>query len=118
MKTKNPKSKKFVNAEEIGRRMKEFRLEAGLTQEGLAEMIGLSPQQIQKYEAGGSKLNTDKLQELAGVLNISIFDFFEGLGDYPYVLNDSEKRLITAFRNVKDKTVRDGYLVVLEDSVK
>ena len=116
--SKNQKSKTFVDAVEVGLRMKTFRVKAGLTQERLAELIGLSPQQVQKYEAGGSRLNTDKLQELASILDVSIFDFFEGLADYPYVLNAEEKRLINAFRSVSEDDVRNGYLLVLESTAK
>lgn len=118
MNSKNPKSKIFVNAVEIGQRIKSFRVKAGLTQEQLAELINLSPQQIQKYESGGSRLNTDKLQELGVILNVSIFDFFEGLGDYPYDLSFVEKRLVNAFRKVSEDKVRDGYLLVLESTVE
>lgn len=118
MKPKSQKSKTIVNAVEIGLRMKAFRVKAGLTQESLAEQIGLSPQQIQKYEAGGSKLNTDKLQEFANAMDISIFEFFEGLGDFHYQLTADERRLITAFRKVKEGAVRNGYLIILENSVK
>lgn len=116
--SKNPKSQTFVDASEVGRRMKAFRVKAALTQEKLAELIGLSPQQVQKYEAGGSRLNTDKLQELAGVLDVSIFDFFEGLADYPFILNAEEKRLITAFRSISEDDIRNGYLLVLESTAK
>ena len=118
MSQKNPKSRIFVDAIEIGLRIKKFRVKAGFTQEQLAELINLSPQQIQKYESGGSRLNTDKLQELSIILNVSIFDFFEGLGDYPFVLSAKEKRLINTFRMISDDKIRDGYLLVLESTVE
>lgn len=55
---------KFIDAVEVGKKIKEFRQKAGFTLERLAELVDLSAQQIQKYENGVSCLNTNKLQEL------------------------------------------------------
>ncbi|MFZ3208312.1 MAG: helix-turn-helix transcriptional regulator [Geobacteraceae bacterium] len=56
---------KFLDSGEIGWKIKKLRQNTGLTQENLAEMIGVTFQQIQKYESGKTKLNTDKLQQVA-----------------------------------------------------
>ena len=104
----------FVNSIEIGFRIREFRQKKGLSQERLAELVNLSPQQMQKYEAGGSKLNTDKLQLLADALGVTIFAFFEGYFDTPYTLSQDEKRLVEAYRAIKHDSVRDGFLTCLE----
>ena len=54
----------------VGGRLKALRMGRGLTQEKLAEPLGLTFQQIQKYESGASDLSVSRLLELARVLDI------------------------------------------------
>lgn len=108
---------KHIDSKEIGCRIREFRQKAGLSQERLAELIGLSPQQMQKYEAGASTLNTDKLQQLVNALGITIFAFFEGYVETPYALSPEEIRIIEAYRAIKVPEVKQGFLICMEHSV-
>ena len=105
-----------ITSTEIGNRIREFRLKRGLSQERLAELLDLSPQQMQKYEAGASRLNTDKLQQLADVLGLTIFAFFEGYANMPFVLTPDEKRLVEAYRAIPSLEVKDGFLVCMENA--
>ncbi|MBV5329795.1 MAG: helix-turn-helix transcriptional regulator [Chlorobium sp.] len=59
---------KILTSKEIGFRLKSLRMQAGISQERLAEEIGVSVFQLQKYESGQNKLNTDKLQKVAAAL--------------------------------------------------
>ena len=52
---------------------------SGVTQADLAEAVGLSFQQIQKYESGANQLVCSRLYELASVLGVPPSFFFEGL---------------------------------------
>ena len=63
----------------VGKRLRRRRRLLGLTQQQLAESIGVRFQQIQKYETGGSRLLASRLYELAGALNVPVNYFFEGL---------------------------------------
>ena len=107
---------KHIDSVGIGCRIREFRQKAGLSQERLAELLNLSPQQMQKYESGASKLNTDKLQQLAEVLGITIFAFFDGYVETPYKLTLEEKRIVEAYRAIKVPEVKQGYLTCMEHS--
>lgn len=107
---------KRIDSKEIGCRIREFRQKKGLSQERLAEMLNLSPQQMQKYEAGASKLNTDKLQQLVEALGITLFAFFEGYVETPYTLSSDEKRLVEAYRAIKAIEVKRGFLTCMEHS--
>ena len=60
-----------------GRQVRTARKQRGLTQEGLASQLGLTFQQIQKYEAGHSRLTAGRLREIAIVLHKSIDFFYE-----------------------------------------
>jgi transcriptional regulator with XRE-family HTH domain len=65
----------------VGLRIRLRRKELGLSQEKLAESIGLTFQQIQKYERAANRVSASKLWELARALQISVGYFYEGLGD-------------------------------------
>jgi transcriptional regulator with XRE-family HTH domain len=105
---------KFISSNEIGRRVREFRQKAGYTQEKLAEMLDISFQQVQKYESGSSKLNTDRLQTIADALSVSIYAFFDSYADAPYTLSNEERRLVEAYRGIKDEFARNGLLAITE----
>ena len=65
----------------VGFRLRQLRKAKGLTQAQLAEAIGVTFQQVQKYERGANRLSASKLFEAGKVLNASPTAFFEGLID-------------------------------------
>lgn len=72
-------SKGFPNPIDVhvGARIRQRRTFLGITQERLAEAIGLSFQQVQKYERGGNRVSSSRLVDLAYALDVSISFFFE-----------------------------------------
>jgi DNA-binding transcriptional regulator YiaG len=65
---------------EIGRKIRALRLERGLSQSGLAEGIGLTFQQVQKYEKGTNRVSAGRLQQISNMLNVPITFFYGGMG--------------------------------------
>ena len=65
----------------VGRRVREARAAKGLSQEKLGNLLGISFQQVQKYERGMNRLSASRLYEIAGVLRGGGEYFFEGLED-------------------------------------
>src|SRR5579862_3228523 len=65
----------------VGLRIRMRRKELGMSQERLAECIGLTFQQVQKYERAANRVSASKLCEVARALNIHIGYFYDGLGD-------------------------------------
>ena len=63
----------------VGKRLKIRRSLLGLSQEKLAEAIGLTFQQIQKYERGLNRISAGRLFELSKILEVPIPYFYEGL---------------------------------------
>src|ERR1700759_986073 len=63
----------------VGKRLRRRRRLLGLTQQQLAESIGIRFQQIQKYECGANGGTASRLYELAVALNVPVNYFFEGL---------------------------------------
>src|SRR5271163_3634440 len=65
----------------IGGRIRERRIMLGLTQQQLAEMIGVTYQQAHKYERGINRVSAGRLFEIARVLSVPVGYFYEGLSD-------------------------------------
>src|SRR3978361_602116 len=67
----------------VGLRIRMRRKELGISQERLAESIGLTFQQVQKYERAANRVSASKLWEMSRALSTNISYFYEGLGDAP-----------------------------------
>ena len=65
----------------VGLQVRLRRKELKISQEKLAETLGLTFQQVQKYERGANRISASKLYEIARSLRVSISWFFEGLSD-------------------------------------
>ena len=65
----------------VGARIRMRRKILGVSQERLAEDLGLTFQQVQKYERGANRVSASKLYEIAKSLQSSVAYFFEGLAD-------------------------------------
>ena len=63
----------------VGTRLRLLRLQHGLSQKDIAEGLGLTFQQVQKYENGANRISASKLFEIAALMDISIAEFFVGL---------------------------------------
>lgn len=63
---------KIKDRERIGRRVKEIRLEKGITQEELAEMVGIQRASLSRIEAGRFSVGLDILSKIAGILKCRI----------------------------------------------
>ena len=68
----------FVDVE-IGHRVREARLSHNLTQTDLGNAIGVSFQQIQKYEKGTNRISGSRLWMIGNVFKVPVVYFFEGL---------------------------------------
>ncbi|GGZ32518.1 helix-turn-helix domain-containing protein [Asticcacaulis endophyticus] len=65
----------------VGGRVRMRRKFLGLSQEGLADAIGLTFQQVQKYERGSNRISASKLYEISKTLKAPVSYFFEGYGE-------------------------------------
>ena len=65
--------------EHVGDRIRRRRTELGLTQEHLAASLGISYQQVQKYETGANRISAGRLYQIARRLESDIGQFFEGI---------------------------------------
>ena len=74
--TTTPKTELDGLDEQIGRRIRDRRKLSGLAQHELAKALGISHQQLQKYEAGKNRISASRLWRCAEVLDTPISDFF------------------------------------------
>jgi transcriptional regulator with XRE-family HTH domain len=105
---------------EMGRRIRLRRLEKGISQTELAGHLGLSFQQVQKYEKGINRVGAAQLQQIAKILGVDAPFFYDDDGKAPDV--DSllavnrvfSLRLLRAYTAIKDKAVRRKLVILIE----
>lgn len=72
-----PRKRDPIEAE-LGSRLKQSRMLAGMSQTMLAEKLGVSFQQIQKYEMGANRISASRLYRISRLLGLPLAYFFEG----------------------------------------
>lgn len=81
----------------VGSRLRLRRKAIGFSQTQLADGLGLTFQQIQKYERGANRISASKLYDAATLLKVGIAYFFEGLEDKNGLLDDARTQSLSAF---------------------
>ena len=106
----------------VGHRVRLRRMLVGMSQERLGELLGLTFQQVQKYEKGVNRIGAGRLFELAGILGVPVSYFYEDLapgtagmapsanGEPPpvmeFVSSGEGLQLSLAFMKIKDQKIR------------
>ena len=102
----------------IGSRVRARRIMLGMSQEKLADALGLTFQQVQKYEKGVNRIGASRLLHIAGILDVSIEFFFEGIpglraGGFAddslvadFLTKPESDRLVRGFLRLKDDEAR------------
>ena len=105
----------------VGERIRRRRILTGLTQDQLGDALGVSYQQIQKYETGANRVSAGRLYLLSQKLDVSPSWFFDGLDTAPETADDDEmlsssRLAIECVRNlsrIKDEKVRSAILTMI-----
>lgn len=121
--------------EYVGQRLRQRRTILGFSQEKLAELVGITFQQIQKYENGANRVSASRLYQFSDVLDVTTDFFFDGLltpkakimrglsdnDQEPFdnvpgdVMKDKETlELIRVYYSVKNPKVRKDFLKLLK----
>ena len=110
---------------QVGNRVRIRRMLIGMSQERLGDLLGLTFQQVQKYEKGVNRIGAGRLFEVARILNVPVDFFYEGLATNPVPANETEAaapqvmefvasgeglQLSLAFMKIKDAKVRKRVL--------
>lgn len=109
--------------EHIGRRVRSRRKIARLSQSQLADELGLTFQQVQKYERGTNRISASKLFAIAKVLEVPVSYFFDGLVDMgpaksniagadtirlldQVMADDAAVQMLESYLSIRSRTVR------------
>ena len=65
----------------IGERLRFFRLAKGLSQTAVGDRVGLTFQQVQKYEKGINRISVSRLLQFSEILDFDTREFFDGISD-------------------------------------
>ncbi len=65
----------------VGKRIRHRRWMVGMTQQQLAEKVGIKFQQIQKYETGMNRVSASRLWDISEALDVKVGFFFDGLSE-------------------------------------
>ena len=84
----------------MGRNIRKYREEAGLSQQSLAEQLNISFQQLQKYEYGQSRITVDRLMEISRILHTSIAELVSSTFDSVSQTYSAESRIFGPFERV------------------
>jgi transcriptional regulator with XRE-family HTH domain len=108
-----------LSVSDIGKTIRRRRCELRLTQEELAEQIGVTCQQLQRYEYGENTLNVAALQTIAQVLQVPVAWFFnerdsESEAWSAPVMTPAEQQLVEQFRRIGSGEMRSLVLNILK----
>lgn len=123
----HPKRRTEAWDAEVGRRIRARRNECGLSQEELARGIGVSFQQVQKYEKGVNRVSAGRLLRIGEVLQVPMTFFYAGgAGDesgptrfaptrlFDYLKNRDTQQLVVAFNRLPDRNLRRTLVRLVE----
>jgi transcriptional regulator with XRE-family HTH domain len=106
----------------VGTNIRVHRLARRMSQSALAGALGLSFQQLQKYESGANRVGAARLVRIAAALHVPVTALLEGVaqgkGDAPspvaLIAHRHPLRLIQAFAGIKDKRLRLALIALTE----
>jgi transcriptional regulator with XRE-family HTH domain len=114
----------------IGMRIRTLRLERGLSQAELGEMLGISFQQIQKYEKGVNRVSAGRLHRVAEALHVPVTFFYAGFAPdrgradshfielgFELLQTSGAIRLLRAYSRIDNPKVRHLFMRLAESVV-
>ena len=108
----------------VGSRVRMRRMMLGMSQEELGEGLGLTFQQVQKYEKGTNRIGAGRLQHISHILQIPVPFFFEGSphGEAPsppyvsdFLATADGLALLKAFMRIKKPALRQRIVELVEE---
>jgi transcriptional regulator with XRE-family HTH domain len=106
----------------VGHNVCAWRIARGLSQSQLGERLGVTFQQVQKYEAGANRMSTGRLVKAAAILNVPMAAFFEGAGAaeprHALIANSRAYRLAHAFASIRSNKFRESLVEMVESLAK
>jgi len=103
----------------VGSNLRLWRIARGLSQSQLAKRLGVTFQQVQKYEVGGNRVSTGRLVKAAGILAVPVGALLHGTAEPSEslggLISDSRSyRLAQAFASVRSDKFRESLVALVE----
>jgi len=106
----------------VGAKIRILRIDRGLSQTDLAEKVGITYQQIQKYEKGANRVGASRLSRVAAVFGVSVGELFESAKGRPADSNSPFRllsepgalRVLKAYVRTSDPRVRRAIARLIE----
>jgi transcriptional regulator with XRE-family HTH domain len=111
---------------QVGQSIRAHRLIARMSQAELGEKIGVSFQQVQKYEKGVNRVGAGRLHQIAGIFKVPISTLFEPQADISrgkpgvsaapvkFLSDQSAVRLLASYSDITDRGVRRGVFQLVD----
>ena len=106
---------------ELGKRIRLRRVELGISQSDLADKLGVSFQQVQKYEKGVNRVGASRLQQIATALDVPVTFFYESqtrlakeVDSLLFIDSAFSLRLLRAYASVKSQAVQRQFVSLIE----
>lgn len=104
---------------DVAKRVRALRLRRGLSQNELSDALGVTFQQVQKYERGANRISAGRLFRIAKVLDVPVTFFFEAsdgfrneadehspAADFDFLQTSGAMRLIRAYARIEDRGIQ------------
>lgn len=106
----------------VGRKIREARVLRGMSQSDVARGLGMSFQQVQKYETGANRISASRLYELSTLLDVPIQNFFEGVtedtSEPPNPLDARTARAARDLSRIEASSKRDMILSLIHEILR
>src|SRR5437868_11082481 len=115
--------KKDTFDQELGRRIRAHRLRLGYSQEKLGAMLGLTFQQVQKYEKGTNRVSSERLIDIAKLLDVHPMELLTeerqagmaaNSSPFEFIQNARALKLLKAFSLIKDRELQNAVVDLCE----
>lgn len=107
---------------QIGQNLKRIRKQRNISQARLGDALGITFQQIQKYESGTNRISTSSLIAIGRILETNILDFLPVNEANPRsvapIVDDEALRLVRLFKAIQQPAVRQAILTLIRDIAK
>src|SRR2546423_7199073 len=122
MKEVRPSAKRRATAEDvaIGQKLRALRLDGGLSQSDLGSLVGVTFQQLQKYEKGVNRISAGRLVRVAAALGVPVTAFYD-LGarrkserGLPYLQSAGAVRLVRAYAGIAQRAPKAALRTLAE----
>lgn len=108
--------------EYLGKKIREGRILRGMSQSDVAQGLGMSFQQVQKYETGANRISASRLYEVSRLLNMPVEQFFAGYEEQAVAadepLDAGAAKAARDLRRIRSKNKREMIVSLIQEILR